>query len=566
MSLRPQPIAPVPTETVRVAHAAFPKGTPYLTLRDTLGMIFHDDDFADLYPRDGQPGLAPWQLALVTLMQFREHLADRQAAEAVRGRIDWKYLLGLELTDPGFHFSVLSEFRDRLLAGSAEERLLDTVLERCQTQGLLKGRGQQRTDSTHVLAAIRVLNRLELVGETLRAALNALASEAPEWLQSVAPLEWYERYAKRVEDTRLPREPSKREGYAQTVGADGFMLLDALEDAAAPDGLRDLPMIDTLRRTWHRHYERRDAGATAEGRPAARSVRFKDPSELPKAAEGLESPYDVDARYRKKRDTQWSGYMVHVSETCTPSEPSLLTHVHTTNASVHEAKCTAVIEGALVAKDLAPAEHFVDAAYISADLLVHSVQDYGITLRGPTRPDVSWQVHVEGAYRPDDFTVDWAQQRVRCPQGKQSISWTERRDAHERPYIHVQFSQSDCTPCAHRALCTRTKSSQARVLKLPPQPHHEAFKAAQAWFASAEGKRQYGRRAGVEGTLSQGVRAFGMRRSRYRGLEKTHLQHVAIAAAMNIDRLVAWFEGRPRAQTRTSRFAALMPQQAVGPG
>jgi transposase len=566
MSLKPTLIHPVPDETVRVARAAFPKGTSYLALRDALGTLFHDDDFMELYPLTGQPGLSPWRLALVTILQFRETLSDRQAAEAVRGRIDWKYLLGLELTDPGFDFSVLSEFRDRLLAGSAEEALLHTILQQCQVRGLVKSRGQQRTDSTHVLAAIRALNRLELVGETLRAALNALASEAPEWLQSVAPLAWYERYAKRIEDARLPREQSQRDAYAQTVGEDGFALLDALADDEAPAQLRDLPSIATLRRTWHRHYDRSDEGTTTEGQAAARPVRFKANRELSKAAEGVESPYDVDARYRTKRDTQWRGYMVHVSETCTPSEPSLLTHVHTTSAVVHEAKCTAVIEAALVAKDLAPDEHFVDAAYVSADLLVQCVQDYGIALRGPTRPDVSWQVHVEGAYRPDDFQVDWEQQWARCPQGKQSISWTERVDAHERPFIQVQFSQRDCTPCDHRALCTRIKSSQARVLKLHPQPQHEAFKAAQAWFASDEGKRQYRRRAGVEGTLSQGVRAFGMRRSRYRGLAKTHLQNIAIAAAMNIDRLVAWFEGRPRARTRTSRFAALMPHQAIGPG
>src|ERR687896_662430 len=229
MSLRPQPLEPVPEDTARVARAAFPKGNPYLTLRDQLGTIFQDEDFAALLPACGQPGLSPWRLALVTILQFRENLADRQAADSVRARIDWKYLLGLDLTDPGFDFSVLSEFRDRLLAGSAEERLLDKLLERCQAQGLLKSRGQQRTDSTHVLAAIRVLNRLELVGETLRAALNELAGEAPEWLQRVAPLEWYERYARRVEETRLPREPSKREVYAQTVGEDGFALLDAVE-------------------------------------------------------------------------------------------------------------------------------------------------------------------------------------------------------------------------------------------------------------------------------------------------------------------------------------------------
>src|SRR5688500_8542830 len=230
MSLKPTPIQPVPEETARVAQAAFPKGNPYLTLRGHLGVIFQDDDFVDLYPDNGQPGLLPWRLALITIMQFREHLADRQAAEAVRARIDWKYLLGLELTDAGFDFSVLSEFRDRLLAGSAEERLLDKLLERCQAQGLVKSRVQQRTDSTHVLAAIRVLNRLELVGETLRAALNELARVAPDWLKSVAPLAWYARYGKRIEDSRLPREPAKREAYAQSVGEDGFALLDALDD------------------------------------------------------------------------------------------------------------------------------------------------------------------------------------------------------------------------------------------------------------------------------------------------------------------------------------------------
>src|SRR6266516_1776412 len=208
MSLHPHALEPVPEETARVAHAAFPKGNPYLLLRDTLGTIFQDDDFAALFPLVGQPGLPPWRLALVTIMQFRENLADRQAAEAVRARIDWKYLLGLDLTDPGFDFSVLSEFRDRLLAGSAAELLLDKLLERCRALGLLKAWGQQRTDSTHVLAAIRVLNRLELVAETLRAALNDIATIAPAWLQGLVPLEWYERYGRRIEDTRLPLEPA----------------------------------------------------------------------------------------------------------------------------------------------------------------------------------------------------------------------------------------------------------------------------------------------------------------------------------------------------------------------
>src|SRR5229473_3898155 len=239
MSLHPHVIAPVPEETARIARAAFPKGNPYLTLRDHLGTIFQDDDFAALFPLAGQPGLPPWRLALVTIMQFRENLADRQAAEAVRARIDWKYLLSLDLTDPGFDFSVLSEFRDRLLAGDAEELLLEKLLERCRALGWLKARGSQRTDSTHVLAAIRVLNRLELVAETLRAALNAVATVAPDWLQAVTPLAWYERYSRRIEDTRLPKDTAEREASAQMVGEDGFHFLDAVEATEVPQEVQE---------------------------------------------------------------------------------------------------------------------------------------------------------------------------------------------------------------------------------------------------------------------------------------------------------------------------------------
>src|SRR5256712_1053547 len=275
MSLPPHIIEPVPEDTARVARAAFPKGHPYLTFRDALGTLFQDEDFAALFPAWGPPGLPPWRLALVTIMQFRENLADRQAAEAVRARIDWKYLLSLELTDPGFDFSVLSEFRDRLLAGSAEELLLEKVLERCRAMGWLKARGRQRTDSTHVLAAIRVLNRLELVAETLRAALNAVATVAPDWLQAITPLAWYERSSRRIEESRLPKATTEREAYAHTVGEDGFRLLDLLETAEAPAELRKLPRLAALRRTWQRHYERTARAPASPGEPPEHAGGFQ---------------------------------------------------------------------------------------------------------------------------------------------------------------------------------------------------------------------------------------------------------------------------------------------------
>ncbi len=199
MSLRPEPVGEIPAETARVARAAFPKGTLVTRLRDEFSALYEDEDFRTLYPARGQPGLTPWRLALVTVFQFLEHLSDRQAADAVRARIDWKYALGLELTDPGFHFSVLAEFRARLVVGGVEHLLLDTMLER------FKARGKQRTDSTYVLAAVRDLSFLELVAETLRAALDDLAAVAPDWLRAVAKPVWFERYGRRVEDYRLPR-------------------------------------------------------------------------------------------------------------------------------------------------------------------------------------------------------------------------------------------------------------------------------------------------------------------------------------------------------------------------
>src|SRR5215212_10770306 len=256
MSLKPSSIQALPEETVRIARAAFPKGNPYLTLRDAVGTIFEDGDFVDLFPNDGQPGYAPWRLALVTLLQFREQLPDRQAATALAARIDWKYLLSLDLSDPGFDFSVLSEFRARLLAGGAEARLLEKLLERCRALDLVKARGQQRTDATRVLAAIRVLNRLELIGETIRATLNELSTVASAWLQSVAPSDWYQRYGRRIEDDRLPQSQEKRAAYAQTLGEDGFHLLARLDGPEAPSAWRTLPTVEALRLVLARHYER----------------------------------------------------------------------------------------------------------------------------------------------------------------------------------------------------------------------------------------------------------------------------------------------------------------------
>src|SRR5947207_2369739 len=221
MSLQPQAIPPVPEETARIARAILPKGNTYIHMRDELGTFFRDEDFLDLFSEKGQPAESAWRLARVMVMQYAEGLTDRQAPDAVRNCIDWKYALSLEITDPGFDFSVLSEFRGRLLVNQGERRLFDIMVSHFRERGWVKERGKQRTDSTHVLAAVRAVNRLECVGETMRHALNILAEVAPDWLLEHMDEQWAKRYRSRFSDFRLPKGEKPRMELAEQIGADG---------------------------------------------------------------------------------------------------------------------------------------------------------------------------------------------------------------------------------------------------------------------------------------------------------------------------------------------------------
>ncbi len=210
--------------------------------------------------------------------------------------------MGLELTDPGFDHTVLSEFRSRLVNGRAEEQLLGTLLKRLRELGLIRERGRQRTDSTHVLAAIRVLNRLERVGETMRAALNELAVMTPDWLQIQAPAEWYQRYGKRVENYHLPKTDAAREELARVIAADGEKLLAAVDAATDQPLLAQIQAVLTLRRVWAEQYT---------GDPG--QLRWREVKDMPSPANLISSPYDTEARYSTKRSIEWVGYKVHLT-------------------------------------------------------------------------------------------------------------------------------------------------------------------------------------------------------------------------------------------------------------
>jgi transposase len=545
VTLHPQVCYLIPDETARVARAVFPDGSPAMLVRDELGMLFDDQAFAALFPPCGQSALSPSRLLLITLLQFMEGLTDRQAADAVRRCIDWKYALALDLTDPGFDFSVLSEFRDRLLTAEFGSSLLDHLLSICRERGWVKARGKQRTDATHVLAAIHTLNRLECVGETLYHALHSLLVVDAAWTRAHVSADWFDRYAVRFEEFRLPQEAAKRQALAISIGVDGLQLLNRLDAPSTPQLLRELAAVQTLRQVWAQQYV-----ITAE------SLRWASDDELPAAAQRIISPYDVDARRGKKRDTHWTGYKVHLTETCDDdTRPHLITDVQTTVATTVDGECTKTIQTALGQRGLLPAEHYVDSAYVDAQALVESRSEYQIELVGPAPADTSWQARTPEAYTAGCFEVDWEAQQVRCPQGNTSRKWTPGRDEHGNPIITIWFDEADCTPCPVRAHCTQAKT-RPRTMQLRPQAQFEALHQRRAEQSSEAFKRRYAKRAGIEGTLSQGVHGFDLRWARYRGLAKTRLQHILIALALNLWRLVTWWRERPRAQTRKSRFAA----------
>ena len=514
-------------------------------MRDSLGMIYDDPMFAVLFPRQGQPAESPFRLALTLVMQFAENVSDAQAADAVRARLDWKYALGLDLTDPGFDASVLSEFRSRLIAGHAEQLLLDTMLTLFRDQGLLKPRGKQRTDSTHVLAAIHGLNRLECVGETLRQALNSLAVVAPDWLRAQVTTDWFDRYGPRVDNYRLPKTDRERQALAAVMGTDGFHLLRALYRGDTPAWLREVPAVDILRRVWVQQFYAPEP-----------DVHWRSAEDLPPGALLINSPYDPDARFSVKRDITWTGYKAHVTETCDPDRPNLIVNIETTLATTGDVEMTEPIHAALAAKDLLPSQHIVDAGYIDADLLVSSGPDYGVELCGPVHADTSWQAAAQQGYAAEHFAIDWAAQQVTCPQGAQSTGWKPTHDRHGNPVVYITFPREVCLACPMRNVCTRSKTS-GRSLTVRPQAEHAALQAARAHQQTAEFRQDYAVRAGVEGTLSQGVAVSGLRRARYIGKARTHLQHILTGAALNLVRVMDWLAEVPRAVTRKSRFAGL---------
>ncbi len=460
MSLQAHSLEPIPELTSRIARASFPKGTLAMQLRDALGPIYEDADFADLFPKRGRAAEAPWRLALVAVLQALENRSDRQAAEMVRARLDWKYALSLPLDDEGFDASILVDFRQRLVANSAQDRLLEPILQVCRQRGWLKAGGKQRTDSTWVIANVRGLSSLESVGESLRAALGEIAEVAPDWLLQIVSPDWFDRYVHRFELQRFPKGEQAKADLRRQVGEDSWQLLQAASNEQAPQSVQGCPSLARLQQVWNQPFERVDG-----------QVRWRDGPAL-ESAERVISPDETEARASRKRDTEWVGYKVHLTETCGEEDAvHLIVQAAITPATEQDVEETMPLLEELQARDLVPEVRLVDSGYVSGEVLALHAEP-GIELVGPLKQEGGWQ-HATG-YGVSAFQVDWDQQQVRCPQGHLSQNWCPGPHNQGEEVIWVRFSAVTCQACPAHEQCTMREKNKGRILTLSPQPIHEA--------------------------------------------------------------------------------------------
>jgi transposase len=367
------------------------------------------------------------------------------------------------------------------------------------------------------------------------------------------PPEWYARYGLRSDQARLPKDASKREALARQLGGDGYQLLDRVQAADTSPSLRDLPALEALRQIWLQQYDR----CTVVGLEA---LRWRIRDEQPPSAVRIASPDDLEARYSSKRDTHGVGYKLHLTETCDPGQPDLMTQVITTPATTPDGVMGPTIHHDLAQRDLLPGTHLLDSDYIDADVLVTAQTLHQIDVVGPPFGSYSRQQRAGQGYDLQAFAIDWEAHQAHCPQGHTSVNWRPGHDVSGDPVIRIRFDGATCRACPTRSACTSARGAP-RQLTVRLQTHHEALQTARHRQETPEFTAQYALRAGVESSLSQGVRCFDLRRSRYLGLARTHLQQLLTATAMHVVRAIAWLQGKPLGEHRQKpgHFAQLAP-------
>jgi transposase len=296
-----------------------------------------------------------------------------------------------------------------------------------------------------------------------------------------APPERAARYARPFSNRNLPRGKDKREEEARSIGEDGFELLDAVHSPRSPDWLRRVPAVETLGRVWLQNYVR--AGGEARWRHSSTEG-------LPPVSSRIDTPVDPESRtaIKSSGSVRWLGYKVHFTETCDDGYPGLITHVETTAAPAPDGRVLAPVHEALGDKGMLPSTHIADSGYMGIESLIAARRDHGVELLGPVRANKHWQMREGKGFDLSNFEVDWERERVTCPEGKHSITWSPTKDAGGRDIIDIQFSRADCGACPSLDSCVRytpraeqknpKKQNPKRHLRVPARERYEALEAA----------------------------------------------------------------------------------------
>jgi transposase len=335
---------------------------------------------------------------------------------------------------------------------------------------------------------------LELLGETFRAALNELARVAPEWLKPRIKQHWLDWFVHRVEEHRIVKGKEAREAQAIAIGEDGFDLLDALEKDQAVCVCLEQPALKALKLIWEQQYEKVDG-----------KLILPEFERLP--SDRVRSPFDLKGCYGKKREKTWVGYKVHLTEACDKDAPSIITNVLVTKASAQEMLAARQVHERLKQNQIVPEEHFLDAGYVSADLVLQCREE-GIEIVGPMAHNSTWQHVANKGFALDDFKIDWDKKSVTCPKGKTSKSWTELKSKQGPPMIYTHFSPVDCQSCRSKKHCTKART-QGRGLSFRPKESHELLRKRRAKQKTEQWKVLYstGRDRGHHLPIGENARA-----------------------------------------------------------
>jgi len=520
----------MPEETKRIGQKLLKEKDVYRLIGDQLFEGWNEEEYADLYSAEGKPGISPVILALVSVFQFMEKLADRQAMNALRMRLDWKYALHLPLDYEGFDFSVLSEFRDRLIKGQAEGRVFEKLVEQIRGMGLIKEHGKQRTDSIAMLTKVRRLCRVETVVETLRLVIVVIVDTDREWSEEIIPPSWEAKYGERF--VRQSYSEKEWKEYEEKIGEEGQWLLKRLEKGGAPAELQNLPEVQVLKTVWAQQF-REEGGKMA----------YTDLKKYDGHAQ-IQSPHDPQARYSRKRHFEWVGDKVQVSETEDEGYPHIITDIVATSSNHTDYEELPYIQARLQERECKPAEHYVDAGYMSGPNLSSSRKNE-IDLIGPLANFVTPQEMLPNGITQSHFQIDAINNTVICPKGHIAKNPVPVNNS-----LSFRFPLKTCAACELRSRCCTGKGGRTIGISA----YYEFTEVARVRQKTEAFKKDYHQhRSGIEGSLSALVRGHGMRVSRYIGHMKRNLQAVFTGCAANIKRASSWLAGqRPQIRHKKS--------------